>query len=251
MRRLAANVAQDPFRSGSDRLRFTRDWLSAGYAYDRRPKLPSQHFLDLYPAAERMSVQLGEVTFRRSNATPMELYCISCIAMLLRPQRIFEIGTFDGATTLRLARCCPKAEVFTLDLDPTSATEEQSLAIASEVENVRSGCVGSQFAGQPEASRIRQLLGDSTRFDYSPYAGTCDLVFVDACHDYEFVKSDSRAALKLLRPGGVILWHDYIPGWPGVVRAVDELLPTHPIRHIAGTALAVLDSHVVGATVGA
>jgi len=240
--RILANIAKDPFRPNQDRLDFSRKWLSAGYAYDQRPKLPSKHFLDLYPGAETLQVDLGAVNFRRSNATPMELYCMSCIAMLRNPRRIFEIGTFDGATALRLARCCPDAEVFTLDLGSENVSDDQAAVIGGEAANVRAGGVGSRFAQLPEASRIRQLLGDSTLFDFSPYAGTCDLIFVDACHDYEFAAADSRSALRLLRAGGVILWHDYIPGWPGVVKAIDELLPAYPIRHISGTALAVLDT---------
>jgi predicted O-methyltransferase YrrM len=243
-RRLGANLLGDLFRKNGSRFEFTRQWLSAGYAYDNRPKLPSRHFLDLYPVAESQSVNLEKVAFRRSNATPLELYCMSCVAELRQPKRIFEIWTFDGATTLRLARSVASAEVFTLDLDPQSAIVDGLAVIDSEVNNIKEGGIGFQFAGKSEASRITQLLGDSTRFDYAPYAGTCDLVFVDACHDYEFVKSDSQAALNLLRPGGVILWHDYVPGWPGVVRALDELLPSYPLVHIAGTALAVLDQQI-------
>ena len=106
--------------------------------------------------------------------------------------------------------------------------------------NVRGGGVGQRFAGRPEAQRIRQLLGDSTTFDFSPYHGAIDFAFIDACHDYAFVKSDTANALRMV-PRGVIVWHDYYPGWPGVVRAVDELLPKHRIMHIAGTSLAVLD----------
>ena len=46
-------------------------------------------------------------------------------------------------------------------------------------------------------------------------------MLVDAGHEYEFVKADTETALRLIRPGGTILWDDYDPGWPGVVRAVD------------------------------
>ncbi len=73
-----------------------------------------------------------------------------------------------------------------------------------------------------------------------------DFVFIDASHTYEYVLSDSRAALKLLRRGGgtkVILWHDY-GEWEGVTRALDELAAGEPtfrgLRRIAGTSLACL-----------
>jgi hypothetical protein len=38
-----------------------------------------------------------------------------------------------------------------------------------------------------------------------------DLVFVDGSHRLEDVIADSRLALELLAPGGIIVWHDYRP----------------------------------------
>ena len=73
------------------------------------------------------------------------------------------------------------------------------------LENVRGGGVGRRFAGTPQAPRIRQLLGDSTTFDFTPWHGAIDFVFIDACHDYAFAKSDTANALRLA-PRGVIVW---------------------------------------------
>jgi predicted O-methyltransferase YrrM len=156
------------------------------------------------------------------------------------PKRIFEFGTFDGATTILLASACPAAEVFTLDLDCGSVNATQPAAIKAEVDNVLNGGIGSRIAGNPAAGRIHQLVGDSASFDYTQYHNSIDLAFIDACHDYAYVKSDTANALRMV-PRGIIVWHDYNPGWPGVISAVDELLPKHRITHIAGTTLAVLD----------
>lgn len=51
---------------------------------------------------------------------------------------------------------------------------------------------------------------------------TLDFVFLDADHDYTAVSADIRAWLPKIRPGGYLGGHDYLPDWPGVVRAVDE-----------------------------
>ena len=102
---------------------------------------------------------------------------------------------------------------------------------------------GARFVGTPYAARITQLYGDSATFDYTPYEGAMDFVFVDGSHSYEYVKSDTRTALKLLKPvGGVILWHDYgSPYWKGLTRALNELMTEQPelasMRHIRDTML--------------
>lgn len=53
-----------------------------------------------------------------------------------------------------------------------------------------------------------------------------DLVFIDADHSYEAVKFDIAHFGPLVRPGGILCGHDYEPEHrPGLVRAVDELIP--------------------------
>ena len=48
-----------------------------------------------------------------------------------------------------------------------------------------------------------------------------DLVFIDACHEYEPVKADVLAWLPKVRKGGMIAGHDYsFEMFPGVVKAV-------------------------------
>jgi hypothetical protein len=51
-----------------------------------------------------------------------------------------------------------------------------------------------------------------------------EVVFIDADHSYEAVSSDIQAWLPKVRPGYYLAGHDYCPAWPGVQRAVDELL---------------------------
>lgn len=64
-------------------------------------------------------------------------------------------------------------------------------------------------------------------------------------HTYDFVRVDSEHALAMLRPGGLIVWDDYVwteraPECAGVTRRVNELAVTRPVRRIAGTRLALL-----------
>jgi predicted O-methyltransferase YrrM len=87
--------------------------------------------------------------------------------------------------------------------------------------------------------RVQQVYGDSKTFDFSPYRGAMDLVFVDAGHEYPDVCADSENALGMVKPDGVVVWDDYT-SWTGVRRCVNELASDLPIVHVAGTRLAVL-----------
>lgn len=60
-----------------------------------------------------------------------------------------------------------------------------------------------------------------------------DFVFVDSAHTYEDTRSMLLAYLPKLRRGGVLAGHDYHPEYPGVIRAVHELLGEVDVRCIS------------------
>jgi predicted O-methyltransferase YrrM len=51
-----------------------------------------------------------------------------------------------------------------------------------------------------------------------------DMVFIDACHEYEAVKRDIETWRELLTPQGILCGHDFFGNYPGVSQAVRELL---------------------------
>lgn len=54
---------------------------------------------------------------------------------------------------------------------------------------------------------------------------TFDLIFIDAGHNYEDVVADINGWRPMLAPNGVLCGHDYADYHPGVIKAVDELVP--------------------------
>lgn len=49
-----------------------------------------------------------------------------------------------------------------------------------------------------------------------------DFVFIDASHEYDYVKKDIEAWFPKVKVGGIIAGHDYRYGWKDVDKAVDE-----------------------------
>ena len=183
------------------------------------------------------------------NITTIELVFINKVVVQTAPKRLFEIGTFDGRTTINLAANSPSdAHVFTLDL-PRTMLDDTKLPLESceraYIDKEKSGIL---IAGHEAEGKITQLCGDSATFDFSPHWGQMDFVFVDGSHSYEYVLSDSRIAMRLLRGGrGTIVWHDYNKPsgyYQGVTRALNELYesggPFGRMRRVEGTTLAVL-----------
>lgn len=69
--------------------------------------------------------------------------------------------------------------------------------------------------------RIELIVGYLKTPDLSYLYGTVGMVIVDGGHSYEVCKSDTQKALKLVKPGGVIVWDEYGSYWPGVKRVVE------------------------------
>ena len=165
-------------------------------------------------------------------------------ALAHRSTTMFEFGTATGRTAYLWARNAPDtACVYTLTLPPdgeyaytaTSDDDPDDERLARHESDTQTYV----YSGTDAESRIVQLYGDSKAFDETPYLGRCDLIFVDGSHAYSYAVSDSAKALRMVKPGGLILWHDYVGGSEarGCYRALNELADRLPLMHIAGTTL--------------
>jgi hypothetical protein len=232
----------------SERARRRVVRIAREFGYHHRPGLdtilPRMQPDELLPDLPlRIKAPVGE----DGNVTLLELVVLNGLVQQRRPARIFEIGTFDGRTTLNLAANAPEhAVVFTLDLPaggdvPATVDPDDMQFIRRAKRGGRSG----RFRGTPEAAKIQELEGDSAAFDFAPFERSIDLVFIDGSHAHDYVLSDSNAALRMAVSGAVIVWHDY-GEWRGVTSALHELR-TRDARfaglvHVAGTSLVILDT---------
>jgi precorrin-6B methylase 2 len=174
-----------------------------------------------------------------------KLALVSGLAKTCGAKRILEIGTASGFMARHLAlNCGPDCRVWTLDLQEDAADTTRFQLQKVDRDIVKKGPRGSAPAGwyaalAPEADQIIQLFGDSARFDFSGVHLPLDFAFIDGAHSYEYVMLDSVNVLLRMRPGGLVVWDDYLHYWPGLIRALGEINTVVPIIHLAGTGQAV------------
>jgi predicted O-methyltransferase YrrM len=145
---------------------------------------------------------------------PIETQTLATLTSYFKPNKIFEIGTYSGYSTLHLACNSPEdSTIYTLDLPPafdlnniTGCSFDDFKVAELSKKNVNSRI----FTQVPAlAKKVVELFGDSKTFDFSSYYGNIDLVFIDGCHSHEYVRCDTENAFKMLSKNGVIIWHDY------------------------------------------
>lgn len=127
---------------------------------------------------------------------------------LARDADVLELGAYCGRSTVCLASVA--REVVTVD---TFDAED--------------GGTFLEFLANVNAAGVRNvtfLVSDVGSLDFNPFAGRFDLVFVDTFHDAGAVERDTAVALRCVKPGGVVAWHDYgDPNWPDVAAVLGRL----------------------------
>jgi hypothetical protein len=175
---------------------------------------PAFHVGPLGPDREQSEVSFlgGGGVLVHGSTTDFEAWILAVLAKSAR--RMFEFGTCTGRTTYLWARNSPPdAVVTTITLAPDQV--EAYVGEHSDDEADREHALDEStfeeflYTGTPEATKIEQLFGDSKTFDETPYHSSMDLIFIDGSHAYSYVMSDTQKALRMITPGGLILWHDY------------------------------------------
>lgn len=152
---------------------------------------------------------------------------LAAIAGRIRPAVVVEFGTYTGATTALLASAAPDAHIHTIDLPDEKLPGD-----------VDAAGIGRFYRADPALrARITEHRIDSRDLRTDDMRGCVDLIFIDASHEYEDVLRDSRKALEMVSGRGAIVWDDYHPMLPDVVRALNELAEERRLVRIAHTRL--------------
>lgn len=136
---------------------------------------------------------------------------------------VVEFGSFLGRSSVMLAAA---KRLICVDRWIVDSQEESNNEYAVG-EDILPVFLRNLTALDDNVTAVRCDLGDNNvRVKLvQQYGQTADLVFIDSAHDYKSVLKDIRTALKICKPGGVLCGHDYSDAWPGVMAAVNKLLP--------------------------
>ena len=167
-----------------------------------------------------------------------------------RSLRIIEVGTAYGGNTNSLASCFPNAIIVAVDplLPGYDEGDLHSASLSKWAKD--NGMNDENFAlawgfgllydhRLKYGCRYHLLKGYSTDVANDLLArediDNFDVAFIDGLHTYGGAKSDIRAYMRLMNPGGIMLFNDYMhPSFPGVTKAVDEFVKDMKAHLIVG-----------------
>lgn len=147
------------------------------------------------------------------------------------PLVIIEVGSWKGQSTITMAHACKEiglinTKIYCVDTwlgaveFYTNPTPERDLekrdgypqVYYTFLKNITEAGVKDMIEPIPLPSHMAWKI--------LPKA---DLIYIDASHEYEDVKSDIENYRKLLKPNGIMFGDDYSNSiFPGVKKAVDE-----------------------------
>lgn len=188
-----------------------------------RQGLPAIDLLDLVPD---LAEDVSPYAFLEGGSTTIDLALLKALARRYEACRYFEIGAWRGESVANVAAVAK-------DCISLSLSDAEMRAAGWDERYVKTAKVFSRHL-----PNVVHIGHDSRTFDYSPYVGTCDLVFVDGDHSYDGVRADTEHAFRLLRDErSVIVWHDYVRAseedvmW-GVAAGLLDGAPASARRHL-------------------
>ena len=156
-----------------------------------------------------------------------------------RPITIVEVGSWKGLSTSTMARICKEnnVEATIIAIDTwLGAPEFWTWGLQDETRGESLNRINGYPSVYFTFIKNMKILGHDDMIVPLPlnsvcafdvlkyYQITADVIYIDAAHEYESVKQDLSLYMKLLNENGMIFGDDYSINWPGVVKAVDELI---------------------------
>jgi len=132
-----------------------------------------------------------------------------------QPERILEIGTWNGNRAIELCQFGAGYTGFDLFGDASDETDSEEM-------NVKAHHSIDEVEAKLEAAEVDAILiAGNTRttlplwaecYEESYPEGLYDLAFIDGGHSVETIQSDWDNVKRLMKPGGLVVFDDYYEG---------------------------------------
>jgi predicted O-methyltransferase YrrM len=151
---------------------------------------------------------------------------------------VIEIGSYQGRSTAVIAAALGDRQVDSLifSLDPNEISAQQADVAMANV------------AAVDQRRRLVQIHRGAEQAGHLLADGIAHLAFIDGRHEYEYVLNDFQLCDRLLRPQGILVFHDvyspahlgYDPAHTGPAQVIDEaVLGSGRYRPLVGAHLMV------------
>lgn len=138
----------------------------------------------------------------RTVQQPSEIGALLQAVAALEPERILEIGTYRAGTLLLWSQLASK-RVVTCDIDVPA----HMVPLYREFPPPASACTVEILEGDSHCGEFRARVSEAL-------GGPVDFLFIDGDHSAVGVREDYEMYNDLVRPGGLIAFHDIVPLQP-------------------------------------
>lgn len=156
----------------------------------------------------------------------------------ISPKTIVEVGSWKGASAINMANICKSlnlsANIYCIDtwlgslefLTTLKDTPERNLVYKNGYPTIYYQFLSNVLYSGNSDCIFPIPTTSSIGCKYLKYNNISpELIYIDASHEYDDVKSDILNYLSILPTNGIIFGDDY-HSWGGVRQAVDEIFPS-------------------------
>ncbi len=158
-------------------------------------------------------VDIGSITL-------VDQIILLALIELVDPERILEIGTYQGYTTRLFVNNSNAKEILSVDLPQSELVTNVAVDVQRILKDgdynddylraIQNSTGAKYLTGlnSDDVDRVKLIKCDSTKINYDDSVGNVQFAFIDGGHNYDIIKKDTVNVLSQIK-SGVIVWHDY------------------------------------------
>lgn len=134
------------------------------------------------------------------------------LAVSIAAKTVLELGVNTGESTIALLEAVHKTDGVLISVDQQDLPQTRPML-------EKYGLTGRwEFHLMDDIKFIKEVWAKDRK---------ADIIFVDTSHQYAHTKQEIELYEPVLRPGGIMIFHDTVSFYEGVQKPINEFLKTH------------------------